>query len=30
MIDMTYDTEADAIHMYLSQGKVARTEEAGT
>jgi uncharacterized protein YuzE len=29
MIDMTYDPEADAVYMYMSRGKVDRTEEAG-
>ena len=29
MIDTTYDPEADAVYMYLSRGKVERTEEAG-
>jgi len=29
MIDMTYDPDADAAYIYLSRGKVDRTEEAG-
>ena len=29
MTDMTYDPEADAIYIYLGQGKIDRTEETG-
>jgi uncharacterized protein YuzE len=29
MIDITYDSEADAVYVLLAHAKVDRTEEAG-
>ena len=29
MIDMTYDSEADAAYIHLARGKVAETKEEG-
>lgn len=29
MTDMTYDSEADAIYIYLARSKIDRTEETG-
>jgi uncharacterized protein YuzE len=29
MMDVTYDPEADAVYLRISQGQVAETQEAG-